>query len=249
MTRFALTSAAIGCGIGLIVAWFVWPVEYTDADPSALGQPYKDDLVQMISASFVVDGDLTAAKQWLSQLGRNYSSKTFSDLIARDQESANDSKTQEALAILAQALGFDTAEISQLLSGSTEAGPSVLPAAPTRTHVVPAFRLAERTQLTCAEEPNEAHLRVFVQDAKGRDLPNVEIEIRWADGAETVFTGLKPERGLGYADYETAPGTYALTVANAQSDIASNLVIGDAPANCKADRSSPRGWKIVFQQK
>ncbi len=250
MTRFALTSAAIGLGIGLIMAWFVWPVEYTDADPSALGPSYKDDLVQMISASFVVDRDLTAARQWLNQLGRNYSSKTFSDLIARDQASANDSKNQEALAILAQALGFDTAEISQLLSGGTDAGSATPPAAPTHTQVVPAFRLAERTQLTCAEEPNEAHLRVFVRDAKDRELPNVEIEIRWADGAETVFTGLKPERGLGYADYEAAPGTFSLDIANAQSDVASNLVIGDAPANCKADRgATPRGWKIVFQQK
>ncbi len=250
MTRFALTGAAIGIGVGLIIAWFVWPVEITNADPSALPPSQKDDLVRMISASFAVDGDLTAAKQWLNQLGRNYSSKTFSDLIARDKESANDLKTQWALALLAQALGFDAAEISQLLPDNADAGPSTLPAAPTRTQVVPVFRLAERTQLTCADEPDEARLRVSVRDAQGRDLPNVEIEIRWAGGAETIFTGLKPERGLGYADYETTPGTFAVTIANTQSEIASNLVIGDAPANCKSDRGpTPRGWKIVFQQK
>ena len=81
-------------------------------------------------------------------------------------------------------------------------------------------------------------------------MPNIAISIRWENGEEIVYTGLKPERGLGYADFQAEPGTYSITLVNAQSDTVADLLIGAAPANCKTDRGvTPRGWKIVFQQK
>ena len=115
---------------------------------------------------------------------------------------------------------------------------------------MPSFKLVEHAQLSCVDEPESAYLRFFVRDAAGHDLPNVAIEIRGKDATETIFTGLKPERGAGYADYEATPGTYAVTILNSQSETFANLVIGEMPANCKADRgATPRGWTLIFQQK
>ena len=80
-------------------------------------------------------------------------------------------------------------------------------------------------------------------------MPNVGIQVRWTGGDDIVYTGLKPERGIGYADYQAAPGTFSATILSAQGDQVSDLVIGELPADCKADRgATPRGWKLVFQQ-
>ena len=119
----------------------------------------------------------------------------------------------------------------------------------TPTEPVPTFTLVEHTQLSCTDEPDAPHLRFIVRDANGHDLPNVASQIRSAAGDDTVYTGLKPERGVGYADFEATPGTFSVTLLNAQSDTVSDLLIGDAPANCRTDRgATPRGWKLVFQQ-
>jgi hypothetical protein len=114
----------------------------------------------------------------------------------------------------------------------------------------PSFRLATRTRLTCADAPDEPRLQFVVRDAQGHDLPNIAIEIRWTGGDDTVYTGLKPERGSGYADFDATPGNFSVTIPNTQSDIAEDLDIGEPPVNCKTDRgATTRGWKLVFQQK
>ncbi len=233
----------MGIGIGLAIAWGSSPVQPLNASPSDLRKIHKEDYVRMISAAYALDGDLASAKQRLQKLGLILTAQTFSDLIAEGKKSENNS-SQEALTSLAQALGFKIESVSEARRESADSAEALV------TQVVPAFRLVQRTPLTCADEPEAAHLRVFVRDAKGRELPNIAIEIRWANGEDSIITGLKPERGLGYADFEATPGTFTLTIANAQSDIASNLVIGDVPANCKNDRgATPRGWRLVFQQK
>ena len=93
-------------------------------------------------------------------------------------------------------------------------------------------------------------MQFIVRDAQGKDLPNIAIEIRWAGGEDTVYTGLKPERGAGYADWDAVSGNYAVTIPGTSSDIVEDLRVGEPPANCRNDRGqTPRGWKIIFQQK
>jgi len=236
----ALLSLVAGIALGLLITWVLWPVEFTNADPADLRQSLKDDYVRMVSTAYALDGDLAAAERRLALLGLANSTQTFNDLIARGNES-NDPSTQEALIELGTALGLKLQFVSQRPTPTI----SVI-AAPTET--VPAFTLVEHTQLGCAEEPEPAHLRFIVRDASGRDLPNVGIQIRGENSDETIYTGLKPERGVGYADYEVAPGTYSVTIVNARGETVSNLIVGEAPTNCKADRNAtPRGWKLVFQ--
>jgi hypothetical protein len=45
-------------------------------------------------------------------------------------------------------------------------------------------------------------IEVYVQDDGGEGLPGNEIRVRWDEGSDTFFTGLKPERGPGYADFQ-----------------------------------------------
>lgn len=235
----AIISLALGIGIGLFIAWRAWPVELINADPSDLRAQHKEDYVRMISLVYVADGDLDAARARLNQLGSASSSSFFGDLISSEAGGGGDQITFDALVRLAQALGFNSIPLVDAANTVTIPMASRL-----------RFRLTERTMLTCIEEPDEAYLQVSVRDQRGRDLPNVAVGIHWATGDDILYTGLKPERGTGYADFQAASTTYSVTIQNAQSDIAENLIVGDAPANCKNDRgTTPRGWKLVFQQK
>jgi len=237
----------LGIAIGLVIAWVLLPVQYTNATPADLRPSHKDDYVRIIGAAYALDGDLAAAKQRLTRLGLSNATQTFDDLIARDKPATCKPSTREPLIRLSQALGLKLQPTAQRLGHGT---PSVIVVVATPAASVPIFELAEQTQLSCADEPIVAHLRVFVRDKSGRDLPNVGVEIRWANGDETIYTGLKPERSIGYADFQAIPGTYSVAVVNAQSAPVSNLVIGEAPTNCQADRgATPRGWKLVFRQK
>jgi hypothetical protein len=235
----AIVGLALGIGIGLFVAWGLWPVELINADPSDLRLQHKEEYVRMISQAYVADGDLDAAKVRLNQLGSASYSKIFGDLISNEKGGGGDQITLDALVRLAQALGLNSIPLVDASNTST------IPIASR-----PRFRLAERTMLTCVDAPDEAYLQVSVRDQRGRDLPNVAVGIHWASGEDTLYTGLKPEHGNGFADFQAASTTYSVTIQNAQSDVAENLMVGETPANCRNDRgATPRGWKLVFQQR
>ena len=237
----------LGFAIGLVITWVLWPVQYSNVDATDLRPAYKDDYIRMISAAYQVDGDLNAAKEQLNQLGLKNPAQSINDLIARDRAASTSAASLQALSRLVQGLSVKP-ELSTARQTSAPQ-PQAVAVVTTPTVVVPRFKLVEHTQLGCQDEPNAAHLLFIVRDAVGDDLPNVGIQIRWNGGDDTVYTGLMPEHGIGYADFEAAPGAYSATILNAQSDTVSGLVIGDAPANCKTDRgATPRGWKLVFQQ-
>jgi len=242
-------SLTVGIVAGLVIAWGLWPVEFKNADAADLRQALKDDHVRMISAAYELNGDLATAQRRVKALGLANATQTFDDLYAREKRNSGDTSTQDALIHLGQALGLKLPYTAQRPAPGSAATPAALYVVATPTITVPVFRLVEHAQLNCADEPETARLRIVVRDAAGRDLPNIAIEIRRDDTTETIYTGLKPERGVGYADYQAAPGTYAVTILNAEGETVSDLLIGDAPANCRADRgTTPRGWKLIFQQ-
>jgi hypothetical protein len=243
----AIVGLLLGLGAGLALAWIVWPVQYTNADPLDLRPAYKADYVRMIGAAYVLDGDLDRAKSKIKELGLNFTSKSFGDLIVRERQAGRDINTLDALGLLAQGMGYNVIPVPTPTAAVQTIGvDSPTPFTQSRT----SFRIANRTRLSCTEVPNDPLLQISVRDVEGKELPNVAIEIRWANGEDTVYTGLKPERGLGYADFDAAPGAFTITIPNTDSETADGLVIGPTPGNCRADRgATPRGWKLVFQQK
>jgi hypothetical protein len=55
---------------------------------------------------------------------------------------------------------------------------------------------------------------VEVQDASGQPVPGIEVVVTWEGEEEHFFTGLKPELGLGYADFVMTPDVvYTLQLA------------------------------------
>ena len=81
-------------------------------------------------------------------------------------------------------------------------------------------------------------------DATGEPEPGVELLISWQGGQESVFTGLKPELGQGYADFTIAGGV-SYSVGPAQGgELASGLTV----QNCRSAAGSefPGGWLLTF---
>ncbi len=115
---------------------------------------------------------------------------------------------------------------------------------PTATPGLP-FVIQDRSQI-CDPTLPEALLQVFTLDAEGNQIPGVELIVSWLDGEESFFTGLKPEIGIGYADFEMEPGVaYAVGIpggGETETDL--------SPEECVSESGSRYwgGWLIVFAQ-
>ena len=103
----AVVALLGGMGLGLWYGWVLDPVEYRDTDVSHLASVYRDEYVLMVAETFMLDGDLDAARARLALLA-------VPDLPGRvaDQAQAalarNASQLDvQALARLAAALGAE----------------------------------------------------------------------------------------------------------------------------------------------
>jgi hypothetical protein len=89
--------------------------------------------------------------------------------------------------------------------------------------------ILESRLLTCAG-PGDPLLVVRTLDDSGTGVPGVEIILTWTENEEHIFTGLKPELGLGYADFSMTAGTvYTLRLADG-----SQLITDIQPEQCES---------------
>jgi hypothetical protein len=63
-------------------------------------------------------------------------------------------------------------------------------------------------------------IEVRVYDTRGQGVPGVRVQAIWrGNQSDTFFTGLKPEREPGYADFDMTPGlSYTILIPNLVSD-------------------------------
>lgn len=101
-------------------------------------------------------------------------------------------------------------------------------------------------QLLCEANLTQPYIQVEVLDAASQPVPGVEIVVRWDNGEEHFFTGLKPELGLGYADFTMTPGiVYTL-----QLVLGSQPITGLTATECEAPGAGRiwGSWRLTFQQ-
>ncbi len=275
----AIVGVLLGLGLGLAIAWYIWPISLTNADPADLRLDIKDDYLRMIAASYSLDGDMAHVLQRLGILHLPDPNVSITQLIRReskpiDQQAltrlALDLKHQSvALARptftplptktrstgrgapteLPQATAAVTEPVPSLPPSTTAPEPTFLPATALPNLDMPLFQLKSKSTLTCSDTRGRGLIAVFAQDADGKPLPGIGVEVNWSAGDEILYTGLKPERGMGYADVEVTPGNYNLRLTdNARSDVVESLGVEDEPSECTAESNRVRGWSLVFQQ-
>ena len=93
----------------------------------------------------------------------------------------------------------------------------------TSTPTVGAAFLLQETRLLCNPDQSQPFIQIEIQDAAGQPVPSIELVVTWDGGEDHFFTGLKPDLGLGYADFLMTPEVvYSLHLAeggNAVNDL------------------------------
>jgi hypothetical protein len=90
------------------------------------------------------------------------------------------------------------------------------------------------------------HIEVVAQDEEGEGLAGVEVWLAWSGGTDRAVTGLKPQEGKGYADFDAAPGvSYDLSTSAMGMPLVTGLLIKSCPAQ-EGEQPTPGSWRIVL---
>ena len=280
---YLLTGLVIGAVIGVLSAWLVSPVDFTNTAPASLRTDFKDQYRALIAAAYMANGDLVRAKARLELLEDQDVYLKLSEQAQRTLAEGRYPQEARALGLLAIALGQSpptvaltspaqtttlqvTSATSLALTTTQGATPSSTPAStPTLTRLpstlAPTFTplptrtatptqgapfILDREDLVCDANTKEPLIQVIVLDAAGQQVAGMQVIVSWEGGDDRFYTGLKPELGLGYADFTMQPDTaYNLRLASGGQPVP-NLVAAECEA---ADGSRYIGtWRLVFVQ-
>lgn len=148
----------------------------------------------------------------------------------------------------------ETATSEPTATSILEDTPAPLPTAiftatsrPTRTPTpTPGAPFALANQSTFCEPTQPGLLQVYLVDGAFKPVAGAELVITWFGGEEHFFTGLKPDIGNGYADYQMAENTeYALSLSDGGTRVTGLKAPGCTDANGKA---YPGGIRLEFKQ-
>jgi hypothetical protein len=108
----------------------------------------------------------------------------------------------------------------------------------------PPFFLEQRQRI-CEPDRGRPRIEITVQTKEGAGIPGSEIWVIWSGGVDRFTTGLKPEIGLGYADFDMMPGlVYAVAVADPKLPVV-DLLHAEA---CFPDEDDSllASWRLVI---
>lgn len=255
-------AAAIGVAGGLYYAWMGAPVETYHARPDSLRDRDKALYLTLVGDLYVYEGDLARAEARLEELGVAADGPTLANFLEVYLEEGGRPEGARNLAHLAQALGASGGVLLVFVPEAPAAPASPVPATgpaqpqasatasvtpPASPTPAPSFHLLEKTAL-CAAPGTAGRIAVWIQDAQGRPLPSIEIVASWSAGQDRFYTGLRPERGAGYADFEMAPATvYEVYLADYRGDTAQDLSSELAPGLCEPGAEAV-DWRLIFEQ-
>ena len=120
------------------------------------------------------------------------------------------------------------------------------PLTPTPTPLPP-FRLTQQEQI--CEPEQTPHIEVVVRDEHGAGLDGVVAWLTWPGGADRAVTGLKPQHGAGYADFNAELDVgYTFSIGELGLPLVTDLRIEPCPAQ-KGKKPLPGSWRIVIEHR
>jgi hypothetical protein len=124
---YLLTGLVIGLALGLVYAWVIRPVQFTNTFPSTLRADYKDRYRALIAAAYMADGNLVTARARLVLLQDQDPYRTLAEQAQRTLAEGKSPQEARALGLLAVALG----QAPVPLPGPSGSPSAVAPAATT----------------------------------------------------------------------------------------------------------------------
>ncbi len=263
---YILTGLLLGLTMGLIFTWVVSPVKEIDTHPNLLRDDYKDIYRTLIARAYQANNNLPRAEARLALIGDEDPSLALAAQAQRYLAEGGDIETAKVLANLSSALQSaainsatplpaetegsnqtqetDDPEVSPTLtndgqdSSQSTPTPDDEPAIPTPTPTEsPPFILQDSTPI-CDPTLGESLIQIIATNGEGEGVPGVALVISLGPNlTESFYTGLKPEVGLGYADFSAEPGlTYTLEVPD------SGLVVPDIEVPTCQTESEDSYW-------
>jgi len=260
MRRVALAllagTAIVGLALGLAYTWAIEPIQTYETSPDALRDEDKLVYLAMIGDLYAIDQDLDLAKERLATLDIKADGQVLAALIEQHLDAGGRPQDMRNLARLAEALGASGGVLlvfavpptpSPEATATAPAQPGVSPAPPPSVTPAPRFQLIEQTAL-CAAAGEPGRILVQAWDAAGNGIAGIEVIVSWDTGQDRFFTGLRPEQGPGYADFEMAPEIeYEVTLSGFQVEVGKGLSQDLAPGLCPTTTVA-LDWRVIFQQ-
>ena len=114
---------------------------------------------------------------------------------------------------------------------------------PTNPPAQRAFDIVAINTFCSLEFPGVIEARV--RDLGSVGIPGQPVRVRWDDGESDFFTGLKPERGAGYADFQMEPGRAYIIEMPGLSDPSTGALVADA-CFTEAGQESITSYQVFF---
>ncbi|HET7089384.1 MAG TPA: hypothetical protein VFL17_12115 [Anaerolineae bacterium] len=268
MRAVFLISVAVGIGLGLTYAWLIDPVEFTTADPYHVDARYQEAWLVMAAEAYITGDDWDRTQARLDGLKDPNLAQTAAALFER--YSANGPNPQaralarlverlDARAVTAGMLVYLTTPVTptpRATSFPASIPPTGRPAQPTPTSI-DAFPTLTPSATPTPEfvvvssdgvcESGAPQIRVAVQDAEGNGLPGVDVWITWDGGADRFVTGLKPELGPGFGDFDMQPDVSYRVGAGSQSTLALVGNLSADPCTTDVGAEGRLSWNVVLQ--
>ena len=261
---YLLTGLILGLAMGLIYAWVISPVTEVDTHPNLLREDYKDIYRSLISRAYEANKNLPRAEARLELIGDDDPALALAAQAQRFLAENGDNEMAKILANLSAALqsavgpaatpapptstpnseeessnnGSSSGNNGQDSASSTREPTSEVLTSPTPSPTTsPPFILQDSSPI-CDPTLGETLIQIIATDGSGEGVPGISLEISLGtDPTEVFYTGLKPELGLGYADYLAEPGlNYQLEVPD------SGLVITDIEVPTCLTESEDSYW-------
>jgi hypothetical protein len=264
---YLLTGLILGLALGLIYAWVISPISEVDTHPNLLRDDYKDIYRSLISRAYQANNNLPRAKARLELIGDDDPALALAAQAQRFLAENGDSEMAIVLANLSASLqiasrpeatpipptvttipeeenpgastnGGNSNNDGQESASTTRDPNSQFPTKPTPSPTSsPPFILQDSSPI-CDPTLGETLIQIIATDGSGEGVPGITLEISLGtDPTEVFYTGLKPELGLGYADYLAEPGlTYQLEVPD------SGLIITDIEVPTCQTESEDSYW-------
>jgi hypothetical protein len=263
---YLLTGLILGLAMGLIYTWVISPITEVDTHPNLLREDYKDIYRSLISRAYQANNNLpraearmeligdedpalalaAQAQRFLAENGDNEMAIVLANLSAAIQIASGPAATPIPPTATAQEEESSEGSSSSSSSGNDNQGStsstrepnSEEPSAPTPSPTTsPPFILQDSSPI-CDPTLGETLIQIIATNGNGEGVPGITLAISLGtDPKEVFYTGLKPELGLGYADYLAEPGlTYQLDVPD------SGLVITDIEVPTCQTESEDSYW-------
>ena len=271
---FALLGIVLGLAGGLLYAWVISPVVYTDASPARLNEQYTDEYLFLVSESYALTGNWDEAQERLAALELENVEQRVASLFEKSLREGWPSAQVRNLAFLTQELDGDSPALS--LFGPTPqppVTPTQAPAGPTATATLlptpsptpqptrtlpPTLTPSATPQATATPQPDfrllsqervceeepAPRIEVVTLDAELEPLPGIEVAVTWEGGSDRFFTGFRPDLGPGFGDFAMTTDVSYSVMVTAGSPTISGLRVEPCP---QADGGMPGGWRLTFQ--